>query len=166
MLCKACGHRPRFSEQSIYCDDEECRRERAGDRKRAQRERGRERVVAWPREPRPALDLERSERLLGHRRRIWMRGGSSGPVRIIEGVDWEIPAMTGDNTQRCRCGLELRAPTGRELLKVIACHNGVCVVLHKGDHWSVRTMLAQKVRAHRPHREVPTGQERSPSPDS
>ena len=23
MLCKACGHRPRFSEQSIYCEDEE-----------------------------------------------------------------------------------------------------------------------------------------------
>jgi hypothetical protein len=102
--------------------------------------------------PRPALDIERSEHLLGHRRRTWMRGGSSGPVQIIEGVEWEIPPMTGDNTQRCRCGLELRAPTGRRLLEVLARHNGACVVLQKPHHWSVERMLRQK--AH-PHRDVP-----------
>jgi hypothetical protein len=69
-------------------------------------------------------------------------------VRIIEGVEWEIPAMTGDNTQRCRCGLELRAPTGRELLEVIARHNGACIVLCKPDHWSVKNMLRQNGTPH------------------
>ena len=152
MLCKACGHRPPFNEQSIYCDDEDCRRERAAERKRAQRDRDRQRPVEWTRGPRPALDIERSEHLLGHRRRTWMRGGSSGPVQIIEGVEWEIPPMTGDNTQRCRCGLELRAPTGRRLLEVLARHNGVCVVLHRGDHWSVKAIPRQKARNHLPER--------------
>jgi hypothetical protein len=36
---------------------------------------------------------------------------------------------------------------------VIACHNGVCIVLQKGNHWSVNAMLRQKARS---HRDVPT----------
>ncbi|HSJ18018.1 MAG TPA: hypothetical protein VK920_07985 [Solirubrobacterales bacterium] len=56
-----------------------------------------------------------------------------------------MPPMTGDNTLRCRCGLELRARTDAALDELRARHDGeVCLVLHRGDHWSVREMLRQR----------------------
>ena len=136
MLCEACGARPPRSKHSIYCDDPECIQARARERKRAQRARDRERPVIW-------AELWKRIDSLTRRR-------GSGPVQIIEGVDGERQPMTGDTTQSCKCGLELRAPTGRELLQVIGRHNNVCLVLHRPDHWSVETMLRQKARTYRP----------------
>jgi hypothetical protein len=115
------------SKQSIYCRDEECIQARASARNRAERERVRARTADW---------------IVGRRR------------PTVKKRTRKIPALTGDVTQPCRCGLELRAPTGRELLQVIGRHNGVCLVLQRPDHWSVQTMLAQRTRPYRPHRDV------------
>jgi hypothetical protein len=55
--------------------------------------------------------------------------------------------MTGETTQSCRCGLELRAPSDHELLGLVGRHDNVCLVLRRPDHWSVQTMLRQKAHA-------------------
>ena len=145
-LCDACGQRPCHSDVATHCDSDECRRARARRRKRDQRARDHDRVVAWARDPRPELEIERSDGLLGHRARSWTRGGTVDVVLTIDGPDQEIPPMTGDTTTRCSCGLELRAPSEEELSAVWNRHEGFCIVVNQADHWSVRAVLRQRAR--------------------
>jgi hypothetical protein len=125
-LCKACRLRPPYKEGAIYCDDADCRRRRDAARKRAERARAKERE-------------ERGWKAVRSR-------SPKVPVFVIPGPKLEVPAMSGDTTQSCRCGLRLRAPSGNELLAAVARHDNVCLVLRHRDHWSVQTMLGQKAR--------------------
>ena len=129
-LCRACLRRSVYKDGATHCNDPDCLRDRAAARKRKQRAKARKRE-----------------------QRGWatFRARHGTPrVVVIRGPDLELSPMTGDHTKPCKCGLELRALSGRELPKVIARHNKACIVLHQADHWSVKTMLRQKARASTP----------------